>query len=119
MRHRLLGHSGLRVSELFLGAMTFADGFVHGAGRDRERRSQPVRLPYLSGGGLAAVARCGGSATAVTGVAGLSIGGQKAGCRPRKLRCIRGVAAHTEHMAARGLSTTTPEHPGAVSLRER
>jgi aryl-alcohol dehydrogenase-like predicted oxidoreductase len=29
MRHRLLGNSGLRVSELFLGAMTFADGFVH------------------------------------------------------------------------------------------
>jgi aryl-alcohol dehydrogenase-like predicted oxidoreductase len=29
MRYRLLRRSGLRVSELFLGAMTFADGFVH------------------------------------------------------------------------------------------
>jgi aryl-alcohol dehydrogenase-like predicted oxidoreductase len=38
MRHRLRGHSGLRVSELFLGAMTFADGFVHQAGRDEVRR---------------------------------------------------------------------------------
>ena len=38
MRYRLLGHSGLRVSELFLGAMTFADGFVHGAGRHEAQR---------------------------------------------------------------------------------
>jgi aryl-alcohol dehydrogenase-like predicted oxidoreductase len=34
----LLGNSGLRVSELFLGAMTVADGFVHQAGRDEVRR---------------------------------------------------------------------------------
>jgi aryl-alcohol dehydrogenase-like predicted oxidoreductase len=38
MRYRLLGRSGLRVSQLFLGAMTFADGFVHGAGRDEAAR---------------------------------------------------------------------------------
>ncbi|MCD2195728.1 aldo/keto reductase [Actinomycetospora endophytica] len=38
MRYRLLGRSGLRVSQLFLGAMTFADDFVHGAGRDEARR---------------------------------------------------------------------------------
>ncbi len=38
MRYRPLGRSGLRVSELFLGAMTFADGFVHGAGRYEARR---------------------------------------------------------------------------------
>ena len=31
MRYRPLGSSGLRVSQLFLGAMTFADGFTHGA----------------------------------------------------------------------------------------
>jgi aryl-alcohol dehydrogenase-like predicted oxidoreductase len=28
MRYRPLGSSGLRVSQLFLGAMTFADGFA-------------------------------------------------------------------------------------------
>src|SRR6476646_692486 len=38
MRYRLLGTSGLRVSELFLGAMTFAEGFAHGAGTDEARR---------------------------------------------------------------------------------
>jgi aryl-alcohol dehydrogenase-like predicted oxidoreductase len=38
VRYRLLGRSGLRVSQLFLGAMTFADGFVHGAGRDEAAR---------------------------------------------------------------------------------
>jgi aryl-alcohol dehydrogenase-like predicted oxidoreductase len=38
MRYRLLGRSGLRVSELFLGAMTFADGFAHGAGIEEARR---------------------------------------------------------------------------------
>jgi aryl-alcohol dehydrogenase-like predicted oxidoreductase len=38
MRYRALGGSGLRVSELFLGAMTFADGFAHGAGCGEARR---------------------------------------------------------------------------------
>jgi aryl-alcohol dehydrogenase-like predicted oxidoreductase len=38
MRYRLLGTSGLRVSELFLGAMTFAEGFAHGAGVEEARR---------------------------------------------------------------------------------
>jgi aryl-alcohol dehydrogenase-like predicted oxidoreductase len=38
MRYRVLGTSGLRVSELFLGAMTFAEGFAHGAGVDEARR---------------------------------------------------------------------------------
>jgi aryl-alcohol dehydrogenase-like predicted oxidoreductase len=38
MRYRPLGSSGLRVSQLFLGAMTFADGFAHGAGRAEARR---------------------------------------------------------------------------------
>jgi aryl-alcohol dehydrogenase-like predicted oxidoreductase len=37
MRCRPLGASGLRVSQLFLGAMTFADGFAHGAGRGDAR----------------------------------------------------------------------------------
>jgi aryl-alcohol dehydrogenase-like predicted oxidoreductase len=32
MRYRVLGNSGLRVSQLFLGAMTFDDGFAHGPG---------------------------------------------------------------------------------------
>lgn len=32
MRYRPLGSSGLRVSQSFLGAMTFAGGFAHGAG---------------------------------------------------------------------------------------
>ncbi|HEY7485007.1 MAG TPA: aldo/keto reductase [Streptosporangiaceae bacterium] len=38
MRYRILGVSGLRVSTLFLGAMTFSDGFVHGAGAAEARR---------------------------------------------------------------------------------
>lgn len=38
MRYRPLGCSGLRVSQLFLGAMTFADGFAHGAGRTEAQR---------------------------------------------------------------------------------
>jgi aryl-alcohol dehydrogenase-like predicted oxidoreductase len=38
MRCRPLGASGLRVSQLFLGAMTFADGFAHGAGRGEAQR---------------------------------------------------------------------------------
>jgi aryl-alcohol dehydrogenase-like predicted oxidoreductase len=38
MRYRLLGGSGLRVSELFLGAMTFAEDFAHGAGTEEARR---------------------------------------------------------------------------------
>jgi len=38
MRYRILGTSGLRVSELFLGAMTFAEGFAHGAGPEEARR---------------------------------------------------------------------------------
>lgn len=38
MRYRLLGTSGLRVSDLFLGAMTFAEGFAHGAGVEEARR---------------------------------------------------------------------------------
>lgn len=38
MRYRLLGRSGLRVSQHFLGAMTFADGFAHGADREEARR---------------------------------------------------------------------------------
>lgn len=38
MRYRVLGSSGLRVSQLFLGAMTFADDFAHGAGRAEAQR---------------------------------------------------------------------------------
>lgn len=38
MRYRLLGASGLRVSEIFLGAMTFSDDFAHGADRREARR---------------------------------------------------------------------------------
>lgn len=38
MRYRPLGASGLRVSQLFLGAMTFSEGFAHGAGRAEAQR---------------------------------------------------------------------------------
>lgn len=38
MRYRLLETSGLPVSELFLGAVTLAEGFAHGAGVDDARR---------------------------------------------------------------------------------
>jgi aryl-alcohol dehydrogenase-like predicted oxidoreductase len=48
MRYRLLGTSGLRVSELFLGAMTFAEGFVHGAGLAEARR---IVDAYAAAGG--------------------------------------------------------------------
>ena len=41
MHCRPLGASGLRVSELFLGAMTFADGF-------RPRRRRPWMLALVS-----------------------------------------------------------------------
>jgi aryl-alcohol dehydrogenase-like predicted oxidoreductase len=48
MRYRPLGGSGLRVSELFLGAMTFADGFAHGAGRGE---AQGIVDAYADAGG--------------------------------------------------------------------
>ena len=38
MRYRILGASGLRVSTLFLGTMTFAEGFAHGADATEARR---------------------------------------------------------------------------------
>jgi aryl-alcohol dehydrogenase-like predicted oxidoreductase len=38
MRYRALGSSGLRVSQLFLGAMTFAENFAYGAGREEAQR---------------------------------------------------------------------------------
>jgi aryl-alcohol dehydrogenase-like predicted oxidoreductase len=37
MRYQVLGRSGLRVSQLFLGAMTFAEGFAHGPGLEEAR----------------------------------------------------------------------------------
>ena len=37
MRYRLLGRSGLRVSELCLGAMTFGDNWGWGAKDDESR----------------------------------------------------------------------------------
>ncbi len=38
MRYRLLGHSGLRVSELALGTMTFGDQLGWGAAKDVSRK---------------------------------------------------------------------------------
>lgn len=38
MRYRPLGAIGLRVPELFLGTMTFADGLAHGADRGEVQR---------------------------------------------------------------------------------
>src|SRR5258706_14602598 len=38
MRYKLLGHSGLRVSELCLGTMTFGDDLGWGAPKDESRR---------------------------------------------------------------------------------
>ena len=37
MRYKLLGRSGLRVSELALGTMTFGDAWVWGADRVRQQ----------------------------------------------------------------------------------
>jgi aryl-alcohol dehydrogenase-like predicted oxidoreductase len=48
VRYRVLGTSGLRVSELFLGAMTFAEGFAHGAGVEEARR---IVDAYVGAGG--------------------------------------------------------------------
>lgn len=48
MRYRLLGRSGLRVSELFLGAMTFGEDFSWGADREEARR---ILDAYLDAGG--------------------------------------------------------------------
>lgn len=38
MRHRLLGNSGLRVSEAALGTMTFGDEWGWGAAKDEARK---------------------------------------------------------------------------------
>jgi aryl-alcohol dehydrogenase-like predicted oxidoreductase len=38
MRYRLLGRSGLRVSELWLGTMTFGEEWGWGASQDESRR---------------------------------------------------------------------------------
>lgn len=48
MRHRILGASGLRVSQLFLGAMTFAEAFAHGAGLGEARE---IIDAYAAAGG--------------------------------------------------------------------
>ncbi len=38
MNYRLLGHSGLRVSEFSLGAMTFGEDWGWGAAKDEARK---------------------------------------------------------------------------------
>jgi aryl-alcohol dehydrogenase-like predicted oxidoreductase len=45
MRYRLLGNSGLRVSELFLGAMTFAEAYraLERNGQARPRNDRRIR----------------------------------------------------------------------------
>ena len=48
MRYKLLGKSGLRVSELCLGAMTFGDDWGWGASKDESRR---VYETFLEAGG--------------------------------------------------------------------
>jgi aryl-alcohol dehydrogenase-like predicted oxidoreductase len=48
MRYKLLGNSGLRVSELCLGAMTFGDEWGWGASKDESRR---VYETFLEAGG--------------------------------------------------------------------
>jgi aryl-alcohol dehydrogenase-like predicted oxidoreductase len=48
MRYKLLGRSGLRVSELALGTMTFGDAWGWGAPRDESRR---IFDAFLEGGG--------------------------------------------------------------------
>jgi aryl-alcohol dehydrogenase-like predicted oxidoreductase len=37
MRYKLFGHSGLRVSELYLGAMTFGEEWGWGASKEESR----------------------------------------------------------------------------------
>ena len=48
MRYRLLGHSGLRVSELCLGTMTFGDDWGWGAAPEESRR---IFDAYVDAGG--------------------------------------------------------------------
>lgn len=48
MRYRLLGHSGLRVSELCLGTMTFGEDWGWGSSKDESRR---VLDAFLEAGG--------------------------------------------------------------------
>jgi aryl-alcohol dehydrogenase-like predicted oxidoreductase len=48
MRYKLLGHSGLRVSELCLGTMTFGEDWGWGASRDESRRIFDI---YAEAGG--------------------------------------------------------------------
>lgn len=48
MKYKLLGKSGLRVSEIALGTMTFGDDWGWGAGRDESRK---IFDAYLEAGG--------------------------------------------------------------------
>ncbi len=48
MRYKLLGRSGLRVSEISLGALTFGEGWGNGAPKDVSRR---IFDTYLDRGG--------------------------------------------------------------------
>ena len=67
MRYRLLGRTGLRVSELFLGAMTFGDDFSLGADRATSAR---LVDQYLDAGGNVidtAVTYRGGDSEAILG----------------------------------------------------
>ena len=48
MRYRLLGRSGLRVSELCLGTMTFGEDWGWGSSRDESRK---VYDAFLDAGG--------------------------------------------------------------------
>ena len=48
MKYRLLGNSGLRVSELALGAMTFGEDWGWGAGKEEAKK---VYDAYREGGG--------------------------------------------------------------------
>jgi aryl-alcohol dehydrogenase-like predicted oxidoreductase len=48
MKYRLLGNSGLKVSDLCLGAMTFGEEFGFGANKDECRRMYEA---YVKAGG--------------------------------------------------------------------
>ena len=48
MRYKLLGRSGLRVSEICLGTMTFGEDWGWGASKDESRR---ILDTYLDAGG--------------------------------------------------------------------
>ena len=90
MRYRLLGTTGLRVSELFLGAMTFGDP------ADRRPPGVPRMLDlYAEAGGNVIDTALDATARARASSASSSTAGATASCSPRSTRSPATTATRT------------------------